>query len=896
MAGFDYETHIMNRNLLKVIGNIFSTRTPDNASPEEINKYEEAKVILQQLKDKAGEGSVPRTQFKFNCNNNLTISQVLRKIETLQVADIQSEVLNLKGELFYKSTLDNNPPQGVQAQGGLAQVGQDNINQRGGYWKRAAKDADSDIYVEASLISFLDTEKKIIEWDATLRNLNRIGDERSYTSSNFRSALMRMLQVYCPKTHHIYKEMHDPDEIANSLLDSQLKLDKKTIYRTQIDGLVRKQGEDLTQVMASLRGLAKLVYPNDEQEPNFQKLMIQGLISFCCDELAIPLKNSIEKDINMGRNVNWTEHFDVIQQLEILKQIKPREQLKFGRLVGESSIKLFNYEFTKEIPDFYTERYKEFLKPGELQPQRPHSYHEDEYTVVPGRAPVRAIPQASGAIPRNIQPRIDSYLNFPRVNEDISFTPDRMITSTPRHNRGIDNLVNIRPPSGYDNIQGIIELEPEPEKVNKSSSLDNTLEEKDFKPDEKLSMTAHGVKYSNLSSDDEVSFRHSNNDTVTAQVNYNSTYPVQYEKNRPNYNTPPPGQPRYPSNNRPRSYSQDRYPRNDRSQSRERQDERRSGNFPYDNNKRQSTNNFTRNNSFNGDRYNGSRSNSYDKERRNRGEKTSNYKDNSDYKGNDRYGRNNSQSGFYPERQSRSASRDDRGRPSFGYNNGNNNYKDRRNVSNNRSGTRSNSWSDRRYQDRNPRQSFNSENRFNSYDRNNRNYDSSRERPRSLSFSRDRNGSRSNPGNQYRRDRSNSWGNNNNRSQSNDRVRNRSPSPFIGRDRSDRYKKFNQMGNHNDYNNREKSQYGRGRSNERDTRERDTGRPNSRYNSRERDTRRGKGERKNNNNYSPRPERNEDVSVSVFQSDEEDEPEINLSNTELGEVLTTLGSVLKHKK
>jgi len=52
-------------------------------------------------------------------------------------------------------------------------------------------------------------------------------------------------------------------------------------------------------------------------------------------------KNSIEKDINMGRNVNWTEHFDVIQQLEILKQIKPREQLKFGRLVGESSIITF---------------------------------------------------------------------------------------------------------------------------------------------------------------------------------------------------------------------------------------------------------------------------------------------------------------------------------------------------------------------------------------------------------------------------------------------------------------------------------------------------------------------------------------------------------------------------
>lgn len=201
MSSFDYETHLTNRALVKVIDNIFATRSPNiDATAEEISNYEEAKQILSTLKDKAGEGPLPRTKFKFKINQNLTVSQVLKKIEELQISDVQSEILNLKGEIFYRSTLENNPAQGgenigeisageARIRGAMARgydgQGEERDRQRGGFWKRAAKEHDTDIYVESSLISFLDSEKKIIDWECTLNNLNRIGEERAYTSNNY---------------------------------------------------------------------------------------------------------------------------------------------------------------------------------------------------------------------------------------------------------------------------------------------------------------------------------------------------------------------------------------------------------------------------------------------------------------------------------------------------------------------------------------------------------------------------------------------------------------------------------------------------------------------------------------------------------------------------------------
>ena len=559
MNSFDYDTYLTNRALVKVVGNIVASRGPGiNATAEEIVNYDEAKNIIEVLKNKAGEGSNQKTQFQFKINENMTVSQVLRKIEELQITDIQSEIQYIKGEVFYKSTLEDDRAQrgenlgygnirGAQGRGAVARGQEtqgDEVQDRpgGGFWKRAAKDTDGDVYVEASLISFLDVDKKIIDWEVTLGNLNRIGTERGYTNNNYRASVLRIIQVYQPHLNYLYRDIQNANEIATSLMESQLKLDKRMIYRNQVNELVRKPNEDLTQVMSNLKSLGKLIYPNPNQDSNLHQLMIKGLISFTHDDLAMQLKSSIEKDVNLGRPVNWEEHFDVIQQLEILRGIKPTTPLKFGRSIGDKPLQLFNYEFPNEIQDFYTGKYKEFLKPGILNSPRQIEYTDDDFLNLqptPTR-PIASNNKSSGATPKSLPHRTE-YGNIPILNESIDFSsgnPFPMHSTPMKKKEELDDkekLVARLSPSQYGNIPGSPMWQYGT--PDKTLSPNSTLEEQDFESG-KIKLGQQNVSYQNVSNDNEITFQNRRDKTMPS-INYTNTYPVQYGKHssKPNYSS-----------------------------------------------------------------------------------------------------------------------------------------------------------------------------------------------------------------------------------------------------------------------------------------------------------------------------------------------------------------------
>ena len=343
----DYENFYNTLDIIEALDGIYKNihNTDDDQLKANLIKGQE---IVQKLKDRAGEGHILPEEFQFTFNTNLTAVEAMN-IFSERKGNLNEYLINLRGEVFYNTILENK-------------------DEKDPKWKRAARDSDCEMTVEPSAILFLHPDKKIVDWAATLNNLKRIFSDRGYTRKQARQSLLRLLQVYAQKQYSLFKDFDDPNQIANALIKSQLKLDKRCYYRDQINNLLRNPEDDLTSCIAHLKGLASLVYPPEKDYENFSKIMTEGLISFVTDEIAIPFKNMVEKDINMGRQIDWELHFNRIQHLEISRNLKPRETLKFGRKVGEKNIKLFNTRFgyEQEFDDFYNQPLRNHLNPGAL--------------------------------------------------------------------------------------------------------------------------------------------------------------------------------------------------------------------------------------------------------------------------------------------------------------------------------------------------------------------------------------------------------------------------------------------------------------------------------------------------------------------------------------------------
>ena len=203
--------------------------------------------------------------------------------------------------------------------------------------------------VEPKSILFLDAHNKVIDWVRTLNSLKKLFIERSYTESHCLNSLLRILQKYDESSYDCYRDCEDVNFIANDLIQSQLKLDKKIFYRNEISKLVRDPSDTLRKVMIRLRGLASLVYDrNDDHDGNFKKVMETGLVSFVSDDFATSLKALMEKSAVMGREFDWESHMTRIQTLEIQRNIKIPHPLAYGRIIGDKSISLYNTTFSGE--------------------------------------------------------------------------------------------------------------------------------------------------------------------------------------------------------------------------------------------------------------------------------------------------------------------------------------------------------------------------------------------------------------------------------------------------------------------------------------------------------------------------------------------------------------------
>lgn len=383
----DYEAMCNQMDLVQIVGNLVDHQIetmPIGANAPHLN---EGFQRYGQLSARMGEGVLRNDTFAFIFNTNFTITEAMDRY-SLFVGPLAEYIQSLRGDIFYNSILATDPPQDGAAAGGAAAQGADQPRYT---WLRAARDSEAELTIEPKSILFLNAQSKVVDWVRTLNSLKKLFNERSYTMSHCLNSLLRILQRYDESSYDYFKDYQDPNVVANELISSQLRLDKRPYYRSQIDDLQRSPSDSLRKIMNTLKALAKLVYPGVEDLDKFNNLMIVGLLSFVCDDLSVSLKSFIEKSSVMGRTFFWEDHLERIQTVEIQRGIKINSPLSFGRIIGQKNVNLFNTTLSldSDFNNFYSPKGKNHT--GTVPESYSYNYDNDKFipNLNPPGAPQR---------------------------------------------------------------------------------------------------------------------------------------------------------------------------------------------------------------------------------------------------------------------------------------------------------------------------------------------------------------------------------------------------------------------------------------------------------------------------------------------------------------------------
>jgi len=93
-------------------------------------------------------------------------------------------------------------------------------------WDEVASPSSVDIHQESSQLTFLDADKKVVDWPLTLANLNRMIANKPYSDNMMRACLLRFINHYEPRQTEYLKDKTS-NQIARFLLSLDSRIDRK---------------------------------------------------------------------------------------------------------------------------------------------------------------------------------------------------------------------------------------------------------------------------------------------------------------------------------------------------------------------------------------------------------------------------------------------------------------------------------------------------------------------------------------------------------------------------------------------------------------------------------------------------------------------------------------------
>jgi hypothetical protein len=224
-------------------------------------------------------------------------------------------------------------------------------------WKEVASPSSVDIHQETAQLSFLDSEKKCVDWSTTLNNLNKMIKSKPYSEDMLKTCLLRFINHYESQQTEYLKDK-TCDQIANFLLSLNSRIDKKAFHKSKLQNSVRKPDETLSAALFKVKNIAEQIYPpgedaeDHEVSPMVNRILINAIISFVRDEIAIPLLEKVQEDSSLSRLMDYNEYLNMAMNAELRSQMYPTVPLKYSRKItpSQSSILTLN---SIELPEIH---------------------------------------------------------------------------------------------------------------------------------------------------------------------------------------------------------------------------------------------------------------------------------------------------------------------------------------------------------------------------------------------------------------------------------------------------------------------------------------------------------------------------------------------------------------
>ena len=151
-----------------------------------------------------------------------------------------------------------------------------------------------------------------------------------------RTCLLRFVNHY-ESSQTEYLQDKTSNEIANFLISLNSKIDRIAYHKAKLNNSHRKPNEPLNGAILKIKNICEMIhpYPADADRrltsPTVNRLLINAIISFVKDDIALPLLSRIKIDNDLSRLHDYTHYLTMAMNAELRSNAYPTVALKYGR-------------------------------------------------------------------------------------------------------------------------------------------------------------------------------------------------------------------------------------------------------------------------------------------------------------------------------------------------------------------------------------------------------------------------------------------------------------------------------------------------------------------------------------------------------------------------------------
>ncbi len=291
----------------------------------------------------------PQDPFTFQLEE-MTYDNVIARCTTENV-DLKRVTL-IQGDRFFVEA--NLQPQGNQT------------------WRQIACASSVDIHQEAAALSFIDSKKKLVDWPSTMDNLQKLARIKLYSEAMMKACLIKFVNHY-ESAQTEYLKDKTSNEIARFLISLSTRVDKKAYHKARLLASVRLPEETLSAAVLKVKNIVDVLYGADrpaaavggaragdalannnqaaalpaaqaapadallENNGLANRILINAVIAFVKDDIAIPLQEKVLADNARNRLRSFNDYMELAMHAEVRGSSYPTVPMKYNRKLVQVS-------------------------------------------------------------------------------------------------------------------------------------------------------------------------------------------------------------------------------------------------------------------------------------------------------------------------------------------------------------------------------------------------------------------------------------------------------------------------------------------------------------------------------------------------------------------------------